>query len=409
MNYIKPSCLEGIDANGTDTELAVDRTGAGPAEMVPFTATPVKNATLMATRPNGGCKSWFQVACGFSLMSNTYGLINTFGIYQNYYTEHFPFSPSRASLIGEIQTFLLFFANGAAGPLYDAGYTRLLVAIGALLIVFGTMMQSLCTEYWQFILAESLCIGFGSGLTSFIIILPIVYREFEPKIRFPWTVRVIGFILLITLLLPVLFLQPRMIPGASRRFVDSIAFTDWPFVVFLCGNFVYLLGAFTPFFYVEVCAVQNKVASADLGFYIIAIMNAVCISTFVFALGFEGTHNVASLIVVSAFYGGATGLFFALQPVVLIGLCPDPKLIGTRVGLALGFLSLAVLASNPIAGSIQSSGGFVGVWLWSGLITAVGTGIILISRLMKTKNAVFVKHARIRRSYETQILKPVLR
>lgn len=206
-----------------------------------------------------------------------------------------------------------------------------------------------------------------------------------------------------------------MIPGTGRKFIDKTAFTDWPFVVFLCGNFIYLLGAFTPFFYVEVYAVQNKIASADLGFYIISIMNAASaigrilpnlvsvyigpfnmlvlssIASFVFAFGFEGTHNTASLIVVSAFYGGLSGLFFALQPVVLIGLCPDPKLIGTRVGIALGFLSFAVLASNPIAGAIQSSGGFVGVWLWTGLTTAVGTGIMSVARLMKTKGSFFMK------------------
>jgi predicted MFS family arabinose efflux permease len=213
----------------------------------------------------------------------------------------------------------------------------------------------------------------------------------------------------------VLFLKPRLIPGAGRKLIDKTAFTDWPFVVFLCGNFIYLLGAFTPFFYVEVYAVQTKIASADLGFYIIAIMNAASaigrilpnfvsayigpfnmmilssITTFVFGFGFEGAHKVGSLIVVSAFYGGATGLFFALQPVVLIGLCADPKMIGTRVGIALGFLSFAVLASNPIAGAIQSTGGFVGVWLWAGVTTAVGTGIMCVARLMKTKRSILVK------------------
>ncbi|KAL6891850.1 major facilitator superfamily domain-containing protein [Trichoderma evansii] len=454
MADIKPS-LEGVDTSAADRESAIELSGATPAE-TPAPGTPNRNGTtmelektqltqadLMATRPNGGWKAWLQVACGFSLMFNTYGLINTFGIYQDYYTDHLHFSPSRASLIGGIQTFLLFFATAFAGPLYDAGYTRLLVAAGAVLIVFGTMMQSLCSEYWQFILAESLLIGFGGGLTSFLsptvlstyfttlyplaqgiaasgagiggIILPIVYRELEPKIGFPWTVRVIGFILLATLLLPVLFLRPRMIPGASRKAIDTTAFTDWPFVVFLCGNFIYLLGSFTPFFYVEVYAVQTGIANADLGFYIISIMNAgsalgrilpnflsshvgplnmlivSSVSTFVFAFAFEGTRNVASLIVVSAFYGGVTGLFFALQPVVVIGLCPDPKLIGTRVGMAFCFSSFAVLASNPIAGAIQSTGGFSGVWLWSGVTTAVGTGIMFIARVMKTKSTSFFK------------------
>lgn len=200
MADIKPG-LEGVDANAADREPAIELSGATPAE-TPSPGTPNKNGTtmelektqltqadLMATRPNGGWKAWLQVACGFSLMFNTYGaittafylhspssrltktsigLINTFGIYQDYYTDHLRFSPSRASLIGGLQTFLLFFATAFAGPLYDAGYTRLLVAAGAVLIVFGTMMQSLCSEYWQFILAESLLIGFGGGLTSFL-------------------------------------------------------------------------------------------------------------------------------------------------------------------------------------------------------------------------------------------------
>lgn len=104
MTDIKPSCLEGIDTNGADRESAVESTGAKPVEMVPFTATPEKNgatvelknasqldqATLMATRPNGGWKAWLQVACGFSLMFNTYGAtaamskVNSTSFFTNY-------------------------------------------------------------------------------------------------------------------------------------------------------------------------------------------------------------------------------------------------------------------------------------------------------------------------------------
>lgn len=59
------------------------------------------------------------------------------------------------------------------------------------------------------------------------------------------------------------------------------------------------------------------------------------ISTFVFALGFKSIRSVAPLIVMSAFYGGVTGLFFTPQPMVLIRLCPNLKLIWTRVGISL--------------------------------------------------------------------------
>lgn len=61
----------------------------------------------------------------FGVNHESIALINTFGICQNYYTEHFQFDPSCTPLLGGIQTFLLFFAGDAAGPLYDVGYTRL--------------------------------------------------------------------------------------------------------------------------------------------------------------------------------------------------------------------------------------------------------------------------------------------
>lgn len=62
--------------------------------------------------------------------------------------------------------------------------------------------------------------------------------------------------------------------GGRRKIIDTTAFTDWPLVILLVGNFVYLLGGFTPFFYVQIYAVENNIADANLSFYIVAIMNA---------------------------------------------------------------------------------------------------------------------------------------
>ena len=49
------------------------------------------------------------------------------------------------------------------GPIYDAGYFRHLLVVGSFLIVFGQMMLSLCTEYWQVLLAQAFCVGIGTG------------------------------------------------------------------------------------------------------------------------------------------------------------------------------------------------------------------------------------------------------
>lgn len=48
-------------------------------------------------------------------------------------------------------------------PLYDLGHLRQLIAAGCFLVVFGMFMTSLCNEYWQVLLAQGFCMGFGLG------------------------------------------------------------------------------------------------------------------------------------------------------------------------------------------------------------------------------------------------------
>jgi MFS family permease len=169
-----------------------------------------------------------------------------------------------------------------------------------------------------------------------------------------------------------------------------------------------LLGVFTPFFYVQSFALDSGIAGEELSFYIIAIMNLTSalgriipnffstrfgpfnmflvmnLVTFVTAFGFIGVTTLPGLIVTAAIYGFSTGSVFALQPVVVIRLCPDPKLIGTRVGMAFSFLSFALLPSTPIAGALQIRGGFTAVWAWTGATTAIGFVIMSLSRGIKT-------------------------
>lgn len=248
----------------------------------------------------------------------------------------------------------------------------------------------------------------SNSYQNYSIVLPIAFRQLQPSIGFGWTVRILGFISLATLIIPVVALRPRSKPASQRKAVDTTAFRDIPFVVLLVGNFIMLLGVFTPFFYVQSFALDSGIAGEELSFYIIAIMNLTSALgriipnffsarfgpfnmfllmnavTFVVAFGFIGVTNLPGLIVTAAIYGFSTGSVFALQPVVVIGLCPNPKLIGTRVGMAFCFLSFALLPSTPIAGALQTRGGFTAVWAWTGATTAVGFLIMSLSRGIKT-------------------------
>jgi MFS family permease len=111
------------------------------------------------------------------------GIINTFGSYQAYYeTDLLPdSSPSSISWIGSIQAFLLLVVGAMTGPLYDAGYFRSLLFVGTFLLVFGQMMVSLCTEYYQVLLAQAFCMGIGCACL-FIPSVAILSTYFTTKI-----------------------------------------------------------------------------------------------------------------------------------------------------------------------------------------------------------------------------------
>ena len=115
--------------------------------------------------PNGGLPAWFQVSGSFFLFFNSWGIINTFGVFQTYYETYFlsAESPSYISWIGSFQAFLLLIIGVITGPLYDAGWFTELLFTGSSLVVFGFMMTSLCTQYYQVVLAQAICIGLGTG------------------------------------------------------------------------------------------------------------------------------------------------------------------------------------------------------------------------------------------------------
>jgi MFS family permease len=93
------------------------------------------------------------------------GIVNCYGGFQAYYmTKLFPdMSPAAISWIGSLQAFLLIFISVLTGPAYDAGYFQPLIVTGTVLMAFGTLLVSFCSQYWQLLLAQSLCTGLGAG------------------------------------------------------------------------------------------------------------------------------------------------------------------------------------------------------------------------------------------------------
>ena len=115
-----------------------------------------------------------------------------YGVYQTYYTSSLPSSsPSAISWIGSLQAFLLFLVGSLVGPVYDAGYGRSLLVVGAFLSVFGLFMTSICKQYWQVLLSQGIVAGAGFGCLS----LPgvtVVSQYFNTKKAFATGIASLG-------------------------------------------------------------------------------------------------------------------------------------------------------------------------------------------------------------------------
>ena len=66
-----------------------------------------------------------------------------------------------------------------AGWLLDAGYLQFILIGGTFMTVLGMFMLSLCTKYWQILLAQAFCVGIGSGLLGLtsVAVIPLYFRE----------------------------------------------------------------------------------------------------------------------------------------------------------------------------------------------------------------------------------------
>ncbi|KAH8895295.1 MFS general substrate transporter [Thozetella sp. PMI_491] len=389
------------------------------------------------TLPDGGVAAWLQVAGGWVIMAATWGLINTYGVYQAYYqSEMLPSeSASTISWIGSLQACLMLLLGPIAGPLFDAGYFRETLVVGLFLITFGMFMTSLCSTFWQVLLAQGICVGLGMGLTflpsaaiqsqyfkkklAFAvgvagtgspvggIIFPIIFSRLEPRIGFGWATRVIAFILLGLSVVPVVFMRPRLPPPRRiRSLVDNSVWTDFSFMSFNIGIMLVFLVLYTAFFYIQVFDEVNHLSDLNFAPYTVTLLNVGSVfgrllpmylsdkwgvlnmtifctfASAVLAFGWMGIHNLAGVIVFAIIYGATSGAIVVGAPVSIMTLSPDMSRVGTRLGMVFAFASITVLVGTPIAGAIF--GDFTrDRWLagigYSGAVLTLGTFMMILS------------------------------
>ncbi|KAL1900681.1 hypothetical protein Sste5346_002406 [Sporothrix stenoceras] len=432
-----PARLSGADASGADSIGEKDKPVAVPVD------APLAAPSAPPPPPNGGTRAWLQVLGAFFLNFNTWGIVNSYGVFQSYYSTGLLASSTESAIswIGSIQAFLMLVIAVLCGRALDAGYFYTDILIGTFLEVFGTMMTSICKEYWQVFLAQGIVVGIGAGMvfipgvaivgTYFStrrataigiaatgsciggIVYPIALRRLIISIGFGWAVRVMGFMMLATLIIAIAVMKPRLPPRKSGPLINYEALRDPIFAMWLVAIVFSFIGLYVPFFYVEQYA-TNIGIDATTASYMLIIINAASIpgrvvpsmladkfgnmSILIPAVFFSGVitvawiavHDEVGLILVSVFLGLTNGSIQAVVPATVPFLCPDLSKLGTNLGMTLFSAGLGMLIGSPVAGAIldhQTKGGastvYWGAFLFAGITTLAGALLIIVVRYMK--------------------------
>ena len=397
--------------------------------------------------PDGGLVAWLHVLGSFFLFFNNWGIINAFGVYQTYYMTTLLTDQTPASIawIGSVQSFILDCVGPLMGPIYDAGYFRPLIFTGSFLVVFGHMMLSLSTTYWQVFLSQAVCVGLGAGclyvpgvaiLSTYFkrnigaatglaaagssmggVIYPIVLYHLIPKIGFGWATRVIAFISLATLIVSNSVMRVRVIPSAKRKLIDLPSLKEPPYVLFVAGGLVAFTGLYPAFFYIQSFAQDKHIMGDNLSFYSLAIINSASVFgriipnlladrvgpinmimpatliSGVVAMCLIAAHSIAPLIVICALYGFFTGGLVSLPPSIFVALSQHKRhMIGTRMGMGFFFFSIGLLVGTPGSGWILDASGYNSVWIFSGVLLIAASALFFAARTAKVGSLrLFVK------------------
>lgn len=249
--------------------------------------------------PDGGKEAWLCVLGGWLSFIATIGLLSGFSVFQSYYESKrlASYSSEDISWIGSIQFWGCFFFGILSGWLSDNYGPRLPLALGTFFVVLGTMMASISTKYYQYMLSQGLCSAIGLGM-SFIpslavqsqwflskrgiavaivmsgqnvggkmttttkitanrsewlaagVIWPIVANRLlnSTSISLDWTLRIIGFIQLVLMASATILIRPRFPRGTLHEpLLSSRFFKDGYTMLFTLATFTFFLGLYIPY------------------------------------------------------------------------------------------------------------------------------------------------------------------
>ncbi|RAH41006.1 MFS general substrate transporter, partial [Aspergillus brunneoviolaceus CBS 621.78] len=329
---------------------------------------------------------------GFALFLNTWGLLNTFGVFQIHYASTTTASASAISWIGSTQATLLLVIGAITGPIYDRGHLVALLACGTTCIFLGHVFLSLSTQYYQILVSQGLLNRPRRGLplravrlgATSLLQQPAGARDGAGRVgllgrrnHLPWyavpappssrlrlgrahhRLRGAG--------------HPRASarrhaaahpPARPRALVDRAACTDLHYCLFVGASLLAFMGLFVLLFYISFAAEERRIATEHMAFYIVPILNAAscfgrtlsnaladrlgpfnliapcCLVVAGCLFAMVGVRTLGGLVGVALVAGFFSGALIGLPPLCFVGLTADQSMIGTRMGMGFGIIGL---------------------------------------------------------------------
>ncbi|KIA75855.1 hypothetical protein HK57_00382 [Aspergillus ustus] len=412
-----------------------------PENASPQPETDPQTHTIAA--PDGGLAAWLVILGCWCASFCSFGWLNSVGIFQEYYQNDLlrEYSTSTVSWIPSLELFFMLAMGPIVGAIYDRYGPRWLLLVGSFMHVFGLMMTSLSTKYYQLLLSQGLCSAIGvsmifqpsinsaagwftqnrgaafgilfTGSSIGGIVLPILVTHLIRTTGFGWAMRTCAFLMLALLIVTNLTIRPFTQPRARKLTRTELLkpLKESQFVFLTLGMFIFTYGFYVPLNYLPVQALAAGM-SPNLVQYLLPILNAGSLfgrlsagllgdrigrfNIFIIVCYLSGisilalwlpTSTTRALIAFAVLFGFFSGAYVSLLTPLILQVSPMAEL-GFRTGIVLLATAVGGLTTNPINGAIVDSGGAGAGWrglkIFAGVFSIVGTSFVVMARVRGT-------------------------
>ncbi|KAL2837685.1 major facilitator superfamily domain-containing protein [Aspergillus pseudoustus] len=402
-------------------------------------ASPTRTDPLQSA-PDGGLVAWLVILGCWCASFCSFGWLNSVGIFQEYYQNDLlrEYSTSTVSWIPSLELFFMLAMGPIVGVIYDRYGPRWLLLVGSFMHVFGLMMTSLSTKYYQLLLSQGLCSAIGvsmifqpsvtcaagwfdhnrgaafgilfTGSSIGGIVLPILVTHLIRTTGFGWAMRTCAFLMLALLVVTNLTVRPFTPPTARKLTRTELVkpLRESQFVFLTLGMFIFTYGFYVPINYLPVQALAAGM-STNLVQYLVPILNAGSLfgrlsagllgdrigrfNIFIIVCYLSGISILAlwltdsstpALIAFAVLFGFFSGAYVSLLTPLILQVSPMAEL-GFRTGIVLLATAVGGLTTNPINGAIvDGGGGWRGLKIFAGVFSIVGTSFVVLARVRGT-------------------------